>query len=66
MKSKNSLIAISGYKAKDIFISSHDIKVSLEKYFKLNITNIIKIHGKNMIQILYLIITQRLIYKIKK
>ncbi len=45
-KSKNSLIAVSGFKAEQIFRNDDKIITALEKYFKLKITKIQKIHNK--------------------
>lgn len=45
-KSRNSLIASSGYKAEDIFRTDNGIKIRLEGFFGKKISSINKIHGK--------------------
>lgn len=45
-QSKNSLTAISGFKAEDIFRTDESIKSALEEYFGKKIMSLHKIHGK--------------------
>jgi len=45
-KSRNSLIATSGFTAEDIFRTDNGIKIGLEGFFGKKISSINKIHGK--------------------